>query len=409
MGIPLKTLINEAILALRAADYQESTIFEYQKTFSCILKMADKMHTDYYSYELGERFRTDVISERTEKYSLYRWKRRNRCVQIFNWYEEYGCFKLLPFIKIRTETPATVFFREVHSAYLLYLEKCGIKQNTLDLYRNISCKFLQFLELKRYKYFDCLPPNIIHEFILNLKSTWATESLRTALSGLRSFLAYIENKTLHMVAVKTHALRAHKIIPVLSLEDEQSLWHVLNADAVITKRDKSITLLSLLSGLRACDIINLKLSDIDWNTDTISIIQQKTGKPLCLPLLPVIGNAIYSYISEERPQTKSKHVFLSQVAPYKPFASHSACYLTIKRVLKRAGVDMGTGICGTRLLRHNAASKMLSRGISIETIASALGHTTPESTTIYLTTDAERLRECVLPLSAVPIVLEVLK
>jgi len=65
--------------------------------------------------------------------------------------------------------------------------------------------------------------------------------------------------------------------------------------------------------------------------------------------------------------------------------------------------------CGSRLLRHNAASRMLKKGVPIQTIASALGHTSTDTTDIYLTTDEKRLRECALPLSIVPVRMEVLQ
>jgi len=45
----------------------------------------------------------------------------------------------------------------------------------------------------------------------------------------------------------------------------------------------------------------MKLEDIDWENDLITFDQQKTSQPLRLPLLPVVGNAIYDYCTMERP------------------------------------------------------------------------------------------------------------
>jgi len=44
----------------------------------------------------------------------------------------------------------------------------------------------------------------------------------------------------------------------------------------VSDRDAAITLLALTTGLRACDIVNLRLGDIDWRERTVSIVQQKT-------------------------------------------------------------------------------------------------------------------------------------
>jgi len=51
------------------------------------------------------------------------------------------------------------------------------------------------------------------------------------------------------------------------------------------------------------------------------------------------------------------------------------------------------------MLRHNAASTMIKNEVPIETIEAILGHSSPESTDIYITTDEERLKSCVLPLT----------
>jgi site-specific recombinase XerD len=409
MSTPLKTITVEAIRTFRAAGYQESTINEYRKTFLQLEAMASKMQTDCYSFELGEKFRNDTISERTGKYSLYRWKRRNRCVMLFNWYEEHGCFMLDAYTKSRVEKPYSMDYQKLHAEYLARISEDGLRQNTIDSYRNVSCKFLQFLESGSYPGIKSVPAEGIFSFIAEIKKTWAEESLRTALSGLRSFLRYTSNAALSCAAESVRTVRSREIIPSLSQADEERLWMMIHHDDSVTKRDKAILLLGMLAGMRACDIAKLKLSDIDWFSGSISIIQQKTGKPLRLPLLPAMGNFISEYIMEERPKVKWKEVFVSRNAPYRPLEGHSACYKLISQAFSRAGIPMSARACGTRLLRHSAASRLLAEGIPIETIASVLGHSCPDSTEIYLTTDELRLRECALPLSAVAVMEGVLR
>ena len=55
------------------------------------------------------------------------------------------------------------------------------------------------------------------------------------------------------------------------------------------------------------------------------------------------------------------------------------------------------------MLRHSVASRMLSRGVPVTTIASALGHANKTSTEVYLATDEGRMRECALPLPELPL------
>jgi hypothetical protein len=52
--------------------------------------------------------------------------------------------------------------------------------------------------------------------------------------------------------------------------------------------------------MRACDVAALATDATGWGRDVIEVVQQKTGAPLELPLLPQVGNAIYDYVTGER-------------------------------------------------------------------------------------------------------------
>ena len=58
------------------------------------------------------------------------------------------------------------------------------------------------------------------------------------------------------------------------------------------------------------------MDSIDWSKDIIRVKQQKTDVPLELPLTAVVGNAIFDYITIERPKTGLDEIFLSQSRPY---------------------------------------------------------------------------------------------
>ena len=68
--------------------------------------------------------------------------------------------------------------------------------------------------------------------------------------------------------------------------------------------------------------------------------------------------------------------------------------MTVETFRKAGVVDVKGG---TRLLRHNAASRLLAAATPLPTISAVLGHANPESTNLYLSVDRERLLECVLP------------
>ncbi|PZU43600.1 MAG: hypothetical protein DI566_14270 [Microbacterium sp.] len=142
----------------------------------------------------------------------------------------------------------------------------------------------------------------------------------------------------------------------------------------------------------------LRLGDIDWRSQTISLIQQKTRNPVTLPLPGLLLARLADYVLNERPDTGDDHVFLRQLAPHTPLADHATIHRITTVVFTAAGVTDPRA--GSRLLRHTAASRLLAAATALPTISAVLGHARIESTSIYLTVDEGRLAGCVLPVPA---------
>jgi integrase len=241
-----------------------------------------------------------------------------------------------------------------------------------------------------------LTPAIIIRYIQN--STLNRQ--RAILCGLRKIFKYLEREDLYASISGIHAQRIKRIIPVLTDDEQQSIKKLIDSGE-ISLRDSAIVIMGLTIGIRACDLIRLKLTDIDWNSEIISFCQSKTGNMVSLPLTPTVGNALARYIAEERPATKHDIIFLRQLAPYEPFADHAACHSIVSNVFKKSGIYKDGRIYGMHMLRHNAASTMVKNAVPIETIAAILGHSSPDTTDIYITTDEQKLKECVLPMSGI--------
>lgn len=158
----------------------------------------------------------------------------------------------------------------------------------------------------------------------------------------------------------------------------------------VSHRDAAIFFLGLTTGMRAVDVVDLRLANIDWDNETIFFQQSKTGNAVCLPLTVDIGNSIYRYILEERPRVDDDHVFLRSQAPFIPLGGHSTCYYIVSNILQRAGIQKDGRIWGMCMLRHNAASMMVQNSIPLTTIAAILGHAETRTTDIYITADISK-------------------
>ena len=187
--------------------------------------------------------------------------------------------------------------------------------------------------------------------------------------------------------------RSHPAVPVLGDDDQRSVVQAC-ASRAVSARDAAITLLALTTGLRACDIIGLRLSDVDWRSRTAEIVQQKTHNPLTVPLTELVVVKLADYVLDDRPASTDGHLFLRCKAPHVRLADHASIYRVTAQVFRQAGVTEVKAGC--RLLRHNAASKLLRAAVPLPTISAVLGHASVESTNLYMSVDRDRLLDCVL-------------
>ena len=176
----------------------------------------------------------------------------------------------------------------------------------------------------------------------------------------------------------------------------------------ISMRNKAVIFLLLYTGLRGCDIAALKLEFIDWTQEKLAISQRKTDVPFELPLSVIVGNAIFEYITMERPETEKSHLFLSQNRPFAPLSSQSIANIVTK-ALRTAGLRQNPGDRkGTHIFRHNLASSLLENGVPRPVITQALGHTAPDSLEPYMRADFVHLKECAISVESFPLAKEVL-
>ena len=120
-------------------------------------------------------------------------------------------------------------------------------------------------------------------FLESLLDRWAKSSLFWVVSNFRPFLKFTDRTDLVNALNLAGIKRVHAIVPVLEDADEELVVRAC-ASGLVSARDAAITLLALSTGLRACDIVALRVGDVDWRGHTIGIVQCKTGNPLTLPL-----------------------------------------------------------------------------------------------------------------------------
>ena len=378
----------------RAAGYLESTIGRYERTIWALAQHAAP-RGGIYSPGLGAEFASMPISPRTGRFSAQR--RRNYCrlVAVFDSYVRTGRVDL----SARGRggggpRPAQAGLAVLEAAWEADMAGRGLSLATRSACGRVARGYLVFLEQRGITSLDGADGASVLAFLESLLDRWAVSSLFWAVSRLRPFLAFAGRADLVAAVNLARVRRSHPVIAVLS-DADQKLVVTACASGAVSARDAAVTLLALTTGLRACDILALRLADLDWRGQTISIVQQKTGNPLTLPLPALVVGKLASYVLDERPGTADDHVFVRAVPPHVPLASHASVHSAITQTFRKAGV---AGVkAGTRFLRHNAASRLLRAATPLPAISAVLGHASQESTSTYMSVDRQRLLECVLP------------
>lgn len=381
------------VAELRTAGYMESTIGQYAKSIKALTRFVED-RGGAYTPSLGAAFASMTVSPRTGRLSAQRKFNYGRLVNVFDSYVDTGRVELAPRKRGGGgPQPESSAFTALNRAWEADMADRGLASATRSAYGRVARSYLVFLESHGISCPDFADGASVLGFLESLSDRWAKSSLFWVVSNFRPFLKFTGRTDLVDAVNLAGVRRSHAILPVLSDEDEQRVVQACTSGTV-TARDAAITLLALTTGLRACDIIGLRLSNIDWRGQTIGIVQQKTNNPLRVPLTALLLAKLADYVLDERPTSADGHVFLRSVAPHVGLADHASVHRVITKVFDKAGV---TDVkAGTRLLRHNAASRMLRAAVALPTISAVLGHADPESTNQYLSVDHDRLLQCVL-------------
>jgi len=394
----LDELITVIIHAMKDNQYSSGTTQIFERVFLRLQKLARKREETHYSAELGQAFIEDSSYASSEGYCHTRYCLHVRCVQLIESYIKNGQVDWAPQRRLPQYPLKSDEFINAKSRFEELMLSNGLKTNTKDGYRRLVHYFLLYLEGKGYRSFVEMKSGDIVTFIVFVCTEhYQPTSLSSHLSGLRMFLKMSDTTCSFEIELPERLPKKKEILDVYTDEEYERIIQYLE-DSGISLRDKAICLIALETGLRAVDICNLKLQDIDWRNDCIHITQVKTGRQLNIPLKTSFGNALADYLISERPALDSEFIFIKRKAPFIPLSSHAGCRKILYNAITGAGIEANGRSFGTRITRHSTASRMLRQGVPLTVISEALGHGDPNSVMVYLSTEDTKLSECTLPL-----------
>ncbi|WP_053956311.1 tyrosine-type recombinase/integrase [Inediibacterium massiliense] len=272
--------------------------------------------------------------------------------------------------------------------------------STVKVARSAIRTFFFELEARGRKSFDGITLAEVSDTITRMADRY-TGGLHSAIFSVRVFLLHLyennftpENLSLavpEMVACRTVFREGFTGGETARLLDEPNL------ETAFGKRDYAMMLLAAQTGLRACDVVNLKRENIDWRAGEIRIVQQKTGKQLSLPLEPESGNAIADYLLHARPESDLPYIFLCHTGALRPINNRSASALVTK-YLRRANIVSHIPRRGFHSFQRSFGTRLLQNEIPLELLRQLLGHSKIDSAKPYLSVDEQGLKTCALGL-----------
>jgi integrase len=184
-------------------------------------------------------------------------------------------------------------------------------------------------------------------------------------------------------------------VPKLLTEEEvRRLLDGCDRTTATGRRDYAVLVLLAHLGLRSGEVVALEIDDVDWRAGEVMI----RGKGLVherLLLLTEPGEALAAYLRQDRPESRSRRVFVRMKAPHSGFAGPSTVSTIVRRALERAGLQPPAK--GAHILRHTLATGMLRGGASMSEIGQVLRHRSPNTTEIYAKVALSGLRSLAQP------------
>lgn len=168
-----------------------------------------------------------------------------------------------------------------------------------------------------------------------------------------------------------------------------TLYMIPNENTATGKRDRCIILCFTDLALRCSEVAALTLDDFNWHNGCVTVRKAKNGAERSLPLSTKMGNTLVEYLTNVRPQTANRTLFIR----FSHKRGEPMGCSQIRGVIRRSGAKAGLEdkFCGTHILRRTAATKLYNSGNSLKLTADILGHESLDSTTHYVKADISGL------------------
>jgi integrase/recombinase XerD len=268
----------------------------------------------------------------------------------------------------------------------------GRSPNTVTSYMSDLKNWAQFCELNSLQVFPPTMENVFsfQSYLRENQKSRATQ--QRVLAAIRSWVKYVESEEEYSdeeLYLPELPQKQQKEPRILNEAEVNRLFESTNGTGPVDIRDRAILEVGYGCGLRASELCDIRLEDIDFDTKLIRVMHGKGNKSRIVPFLGAVSRAVRDWIS-------ARSVFIGKKTEGLRFLfiSRSGKKLhreDIWRIIRKRGA--AASITRSRLfphiLRHSFATHLISHGMDLRTLQEILGHSSIITTQQYLHFDQE--------------------
>ena len=263
----------------------------------------------------------------------------------------------------------------ISEKFCLELNRAGYSKRTTNTYLKLFRRFVEAIQPKLPADLDQSEVQQAIDRLINEKELSGSYK-NLVINSIKLYYQKVEKRDVSdctfrrpgKLTSKPNVLSSNEIKQILSIQMEI--------------RDKCMIMICYGTGMRLCDLIALRLRDIDMVNRFFLIGKDKRKKDRKVPMPESVFQVLTEYLDITNPDT---YLFESTVAN-KPLGERS-----VQMMMKRKGKEAGIGCALTpQVLRNSFAAHILEMGENILYVNNLMGHKNLKTTLIYSGLTAEQ-------------------
>ena len=271
-----------------------------------------------------------------------------------------------------------------------YLNSKGYSNLTIINYRK---DLVQFLEFSKGKI------NVDYPFIRTYlqylhNKNYTNKSIARHISSLKSFYKYLTKNEIvkdNPCVLLTNPKVEKKLPNYINYNDLEVLFTIPNKNDILGLRNLLILELLYSTGIRVSELVNIKLSDIDFSNNRIFILG-KGNKERYVLYGKICRDLLKEYLEKSRSKLNKSSEYLL-LNKFGNKITDRAIRMIIDDIVKKSCLKLNIS---PHTLRHTFATHLLNEGADLKIVQELLGHENISTTGIYTHVSNEHLRKVYL-------------